>query len=214
MSSPVKLESAVQAMLADIDARAARGGRHLLGFTGPPGAGKSTLVQALHEARPAATCIVAMDGFHLAQRALEQLGRASRKGAPDTCDAPGYVALLARVKAQQPHDATIWAPAFDRGLEEAIAGSVAIEAQVPVVLTEGNYLLLPDEPWHAVAPLLDAAWYVDIDPVLRLQRLHARHVAHGRSGDAASAWIAATDEPNARRIEACRSRATGVIVLG
>jgi pantothenate kinase len=214
MSLPVTLESAVQTLLADIDARTARGGRHLLGFTGPPGAGKSTLVQALHEARPDTTCIVAMDGFHLAQRALDRLGRAARKGAPDTFDALGYVALLERVRAQQPSDAPIWAPAFDRDLEEAIAGSVAIDAKVPVVLTEGNYLLLPDEPWRAVAPLLDVSWYVDVDPALRLRRLHARHLAHGRSDEAASAWIAATDEPNARHIEACRGRASGVILLG
>ncbi len=206
--------AAVRALLADIDARIAQGGRHVLGFVGAPGAGKSTLVQALHDARPAHTCIVPMDGFHLAQRALERLGRAARKGAPDTFDASGYVNLLQRLRTQREGDAPIWAPSFDRTLEEGIAGSVEVNAATPIVLTEGNYLLLDDGPWRDVAASLHACWYVDVDPALRLQRLLARHVAHGRSAAAAAAWVAATDEPNARRVEACKSRATAVVTLG
>lgn len=200
-----------ESLLADIDRRVAAGGRHLLGFVGAPGAGKSTLVQGLHAARPEATCIVPMDGFHLAQAALERLGRAGRKGAPDTFDAAGFVRLLERLRAQRPGEGPVWAPAFDRGLEEAIAGSIEIAGNVPVVLTEGNYLLLDEPPWRDVAALLDACWYVDVDPGLRRERLLARHIAHGRTPEAARAWVEATDEPNARRIEATRSRATGVV---
>ncbi len=204
-------QASFDSLLDDVDRRAAAGGRHVLGFVGAPGSGKSTLVAALHAARPHATCVVPMDGFHLAQAALERLGRAGRKGAPDTFDAAGFVHLLGRIRAQRAGDAPIWAPAFDRHLEEAIAGSIDVSADVPVVLTEGNYLLLDDAPWRDVAARLDACWYVEVDPALRLERLLARHVAHGRTPDAARAWIDATDEPNARRIEASRGRATGVV---
>ena len=200
-------------LLADIDTRISRGGRHVIGFVGAPGAGKSTLVEALHVARPNATCIVPMDGFHLAQSSLERFGRAARKGAPDTFDAEGYVRLLERIRSQRPGDGPIWAPAFDRRLEDAIAASIEISAGTPVVLTEGNYLLLDEQPWRPVRGLLDACWYVDVKPALRLERLIARHVAHGRSPDAARAWVESTDEPNARRIEATRQRATGIVSI-
>lgn len=209
--SPVKIEHpALPPLLAQIDLWVAQGGRRLVGVVGPPGSGKSTLAEALHAARPQTTCVVPMDGFHLAQATLERLGRAARKGAPDTFDGDGYVALLQRIRGQGT-DGTVWAPAFDRHLEEGIAGAIGIAPDVPVVLTEGNYLLLDEPPWHAVAPCLDACWYVEVDPALRLQRLLARHVAHGRNHDEALAWIASTDEPNTRRIEASKPRATALI---
>ena len=77
----------------------------------------------------------------------------------------------------------------------------------PGILTEGNYLLLDEGHWAAVRASLDEVWWVDGDEALRLERLHARHVRFGRTPAQATAWIASTDEPNARRIEATRSRA-------
>ena len=137
-----------------------------------------------------------MDGFHLANVELERLGRASRKGAEDTFDSAGYVALLARLRAQR-HDEMIYAPTFRREIEEPIAGPFRSWPDVPLVITEGNYLLLQQGQWKAVRPLLDEAWYVDVDPKLRLQRLIARHVQFGRDEDTAREWVQRTDEVNA-----------------
>src|SRR3954454_18871641 len=128
-------------------------GRRLLGLTGPAGAGKTTaagaLVSALVEALgPGRAVLVGMDGYHLAQAELERLGRADRKGAPDTFDAAGYVALLRRLRT--PDAGTVYAPEFRRAIEEPIAGAVAVPRDVPLVVTEGNYLLLDTEPWSAV----------------------------------------------------------------
>ena len=186
-------------------ARALGPGRRLLGITGPPGSGKSTLAAALVAALGAHAVAVPMDGFHLAQAELLRLGRQDRKGAPDTFDAAGYAALLRRLR--DPQEALVYAPAFDRDLEEPVAGSVPVPADVPLVVTEGNYLLLEDDGWGAVRPLLDEVWYVDLDDAVRLQRLVARHVRHGRDPDAAAAWASGTDEANARRIAATRGRA-------
>lgn len=200
-------------LAAHVDTLLSRGQRVLLGLAGPPGAGKSTLAEALAAHAGAQATVVPMDGFHLAQVELARLGRTGRKGAPDTFDAAGYLALLARLRAQRPGDAAVYAPAFRRDLEEPVAGAIAVEAAVRLVITEGNYLLLDEAPWAGIAALLDQVWYLDPPPALRLERLLLRHLRFGRSDAEARAWIAATDEPNARRIEATRPRAHRVMRL-
>lgn len=183
------------------------GQRRLLGLVAAPGAGKSTLAQGLAQALEGLAQVVPMDGFHLAQSELEQLQRADRKGAPDTFDSAGYVALLRRLRQPQAGE-TVYAPAFRREIEEPVAGSIAVPATVPLVITEGNYLLLDAPHWREVAALLEEVWYLDVDDGLRRERLLRRHVAHGRSPEAARQWVEHTDEPNARLIEATRVRAT------
>jgi pantothenate kinase len=177
------------------------GGRHLLGLAGEPGAGKTTLAEELVAALDGRAAYVPMDGFHLAQAELVRLGRADRKGAPDTFDVGGYTSLLRRLRTGD--EPVVWAPAFDRRLEEPIAGSIAVPAQIPLVITEGNYLL----HWDAVRSLLDEAWFVELDSEIRLARLEARHRAHGRDAAAAREWARGTDERNAALIRATADRA-------
>lgn len=186
--------------------------RCILGLAGSPGAGKSTVAARLVERLGERAVLVPMDGFHLANSELRRLGRADRKGAYDTFDGAGYVALLERLR--RPADETVvYAPEFRRDLEEAIAGAIAVSPRTPLVVTEGNYLLLDREPWSRVRALLDQAWFIALDPAVRLQRLIARHIEFGRDEPAARAWIDASDEPNARLIEATRERADAVIAL-
>jgi pantothenate kinase len=184
----------------------ASGQRKILGIAAAPGAGKSTLAENLLQALGDQAQIVPMDGFHLANSELQRLGRAGRKGAPDTFDAAGYVNLLRRIRSQQ-HGETVYAPEYRRELEEGIAGAIAIEASTPLIITEGNYLLLEEGAWAAARGVLDEAWFLDLDSTVRQQRLLERHMRFGRSREAALAWIAMTDEPNARRIERTRHRA-------
>ena len=187
----------------------ARSGRALLGLVGPPGSGKSTLAAALQAQFADVAQVVPMDGFHLANVELERLGRRGRKGAPDTFDSAGYVALLRRLLAQ-PDDEIVYAPEFRREIEEPIANAIPVFARTQLVITEGNYLLLEDGPWAQVKGLLDEVWYVDVPDDVRVHRLTKRHEQFGRSADEAAAWVANTDEPNARLIEASRARATFV----
>lgn len=202
----------LDALVARARALALSGGRRLLGVAGAPGAGKSTLVAALLDALGGLAVGVPMDGFHLAQAELERLGRADRKGAPDTFDAAGYVALLRRLHERGPD--AVYAPTFDRSLEEPVAGAVRVEPDVPLVVTEGNYLLLDEAPWAAVRGLLDEAWFVEVPPGLRVPRLVERHVRHGRSPDDARAWVERSDEANARLVAPTRHRADLVVTPG
>lgn len=180
----------------------------MLGITGAPGAGKSTLA-ALLAARLGAT-VVPMDGFHLADAELVRRGLRDRKGAPETFDAEGYAALLARVRGREP---LVLAPSFERGLEQPLAGALPIRGDAAVVVTEGNYLLLEDGAWPRVREQLDTVWHVVTDEALRLERLVARHVAFGKSPAEARAWVERVDQPNAVLIEAAASRADTVLDL-
>ncbi len=206
--SAATLHTALQQRLSALSA----GPRRLLGIVGAPGSGKSTLAALAVGHMGTRAQAVPMDGYHLAQAELERLGIAKRKGAPHTFDAAGYAALLRRLRQQGDGDDVVYAPDFRREIEEPVAGALPIFAQTPLILTEGNYLLLQEGPWTQVAGLLDEVWYLHVDPALRLQRLTRRHEQFGRSPTDTVAWIAANDEPNARVIEASRHRAHRQVV--
>ena len=194
--------------LADLVADLHRRGGRLLGITGAPGAGKSTLA-ALLAGRHGAT-VVPMDGFHLADVELERRGLRERKGAPETFDAEGYAVLLGRVRGRE---ALVMAPTFDRDLEQPVAAAIAIPRTADLVVTEGNYLLLPDDPWPEVRRQLDAVWHVVTDETVRLRRLTARHERFGKTPEQARAWVARVDGPNAERVAAAAGQADLVIDL-
>lgn len=186
--------------------------RVLLGITGAPGAGKTTLAVALVQRLRAdgiGVAHVPMDGFHLADAALVERGILDRKGAIETFDVHGYVALLRRLRAELEHD--VLAPDFERTLEQPIAGAITVRPLDRVVVTEGNYLLDDESAWPEVRAALDETWFIDIADDVRVGRLVRRHVEFGKPEAAATSWVAEVDEANARRIVARRSAADLVI---
>jgi pantothenate kinase len=178
--------------------RLAAGGRRILGITGAPAAGKSTLASRLVAALDGRAVEIGMDGFHYAQRELARLGRAERKGAPDTFDANGYVALLRRLRVAGPD--VVYAPEFRRDLEEPVGSAVPVPSDVPLVVTEGNYLLLADGPWALVRPLLDEVWFLAPPEDERVARLVERHQRFGRTEAQARARAMGSDQANAELV--------------
>ncbi|SMQ75027.1 hypothetical protein SAMN06295943_3427 [Agreia sp. VKM Ac-1783] len=205
--------SSVETQLTALVRELPRGtsGRVIVGISGSPGSGKSTLARALVRAIGPGAVYLPMDGFHLADEQLSREGLLERKGAPDTFDAFGYARLLETVRARPRH--TIYAPDFDRRLEQPLAGARAIEPRDDIIVTEGNYLMLPGEAWSAVRRQLDTAWHVVTDPAVRQRRLLARHETFGKTPDAARQWVRSVDEPNARLIEAREGAADRILDL-
>jgi pantothenate kinase len=212
---PADLERLVQRVRARAAADPDR--RVIIGIAGAPGAGKTTLaedlVAALADGRPAAEAGVAhlpMDGFHLADVQLDALGFRERKGAPETFDAHGYLATLRRLRSGDP--ATVYAPGFERDLEQPVAAALALPPTAQVVVSEGNYLLVEQEPWPRVRALIDEVWFVDITDRERLRRLVERHTRFGKAADAAQSWALGPDQANADLVLATRKRADLVVV--
>lgn len=185
------------------------GRRALLGIAGTPGSGKSTVARLLATALGPRAVVAPMDGYHLANQELARLGRQARKGAPDTFDVDGYRAALLRLRASE--DDTVYLPHFAREIEEPIANAIPVGREVQLVISEGNYLLLPEGPWARIAGLFDDRWYVDVNSATRMTRLVERHQRYGRSFAQAQAWAETVDEPNARLIEHYRERADFVL---
>jgi len=196
-------------LLGRAEALARAGGRRILGIAGAPGAGKSTLAEQIGAALGPRAVTVPMDGYHLAGSELDRLGLTARKGAPETFDGAGFVALLRRLRERRGE--VVYAPEFRRDLEEPIAGAIPVPDDVPLVITEGNYLLLDADPWAAVAPLLDETWFVDPPEDARLAWLTARHVLYGKDPEAAHSWARGPDQANAQLVAATRARADLVL---
>ena len=193
-------------------ARALAAGRRraVLGITGAPAAGKTTLAEELVKALAGERVAhVPMDGFHLADVELVRLGLRDRKGAPETFDALGYAALLRRL--HEDLDDMIYAPGFERTIEQPIAGAIPVPRTARLIVSEGNYLLVEDERWSKVRPLVDEVWYVDLDRPERLRRLVERHMLFGKDEATAIAWATGTDERNAAVIAATKAAADLII---
>ncbi len=191
------------------------GGRAILGIAGSPGAGKSTLAELLvaelaHIHEPAWVAHVPMDGFHLADVQLARLDASGHKGAPDTFDALGYAHLVQRLSAETTSD--VYAPGFDRALDQPVAAAVVVPATARLVVTEGNYLLLETGAWPRARAAMTEVWFVMTDDALRVKRLVDRHVEFGKPREAARAWVEKSDEHNAHLVERTSRRADRIVV--
>lgn len=180
--------------------RAAAAGRFIVAIAGPPGAGKSTLSDALAEAiaeAGARVAVLPMDGFHMDNAILEEKGLLARKGAPETFDFRSFLATLAAVRAD---DGEVLVPVFDRSRELTIASARAIGPEIRIVLVEGNYLLLDEEPWSRLDGIFDYSIFVDPGIEVLEQRLLKRWCDYGHDEAAARRKAFGNDIPNARRV--------------
>ena len=179
-------------------------GRILVALAGPPGSGKSTLATeletALNQEQPEQAMILPMDGFHYDDLYLVPAGLRPRKGAPQTFDVWGFYHILRRLRERQEEFVAV--PVFDRDLEIARAGARLIPAKVPVILVEGNYLLLQQEPWSQLRLLFDVAVLLEVPEAVLGERLTARWQHYELPSEEIAAKVNENDLPNGRYVMA------------
>ncbi len=210
----------VPTLIPQLIERCGAGKRFVLGIAGPPGSGKSTLAAKLFDQieaeRPGISVVVPMDGFHLDNETLDQMGLLPLKGIPASFDAAGFVLLLQSIREAglTAEAESVLAPIFNRGQERSIQNGIEIGPQHQLVLVEGNYLLLDDAPWNKVQALCDEIWYIDVPEDVLIPRLVARHMAGGKSQQAAEEKVASTDLPNGRLVAQSQHRADRILRFG
>lgn len=214
MMDSIKTRETVCALTRDlIDAQAKKQSRFMLGLTGAPAAGKSTiaaqLVEEINKQKPGFAVIVPMDGFHYSNEELARRNLVPLKGIPATFDADSFVGLIARIKTDT--DKSIPCPKFDRSIEASIEGAIEVAPIHKIVIAEGNYLLLDEKPWNELRNLFDEVWFIDTKMEDLLPRLKARHKAGGKAEPEVKAKIESTDLPNALLVTATKPFANRVI---
>jgi pantothenate kinase len=189
------------------------GRRVLVAVVGPPGAGKSTLADALAAAlngiEADSAAVVPMDGFHYDDAVLRARGQLARKGAPVTFDVDGLRHLLRRLAAAD--EAEVAIPVFDRALELSRAAARIVTARARVLIVEGNYLLLRDAPWSGLSGLFDLSVSIDEPRDVLEQRLIARWLGFGLSAESARRRVMENDLPNVDLVNG-RSRPADIVL--
>ena len=191
----------IEIICKQITERAKAGKRMMIGVAGPPAAGKSTLaellVDRLNESADTNAALVPMDGYHLDNEALDALNLRERKGAPQTFDADGFVALVSQISGSS--DAVSYAT-FDRTNDRTVPNSASVAANTDIVVVEGNYLLLNTEPWSQLKALFDLSIFIRPSIKTLEERLIQRWLSYGFEQEAAEKKALSNDIPNARTI--------------
>lgn len=189
--------------------------RRIVAIAGPPASGKSTLaalvVDTFNDEQAGTAALVGMDGFHLDNQLLDARDQRSRKGAPFTFDTGGLTSTLRRLRAND--EASVVLPVYDRALSVARGGAVEVASSVPLVVVEGNYLLLDESPWRGLSSLFDVTAYLEIEERVLEQRLVDRWETHGLTPAQGREKIDGNDLPNARYV-AANSRPAHHVIVG
>jgi pantothenate kinase len=174
--------------------------RYIVAIAGPPASGKTTLAQKLcddinSKVSGSPCVIVPMDGFHLDNETLDQMGIRHVKGAPQTFDAKGFVELIQRIRRD---NNAVAIPEFNRKLDAVVLGDQSITLDHRIIVVEGNYLLLDESPWDQLKAMFDLSVMLASDDKTLEKRLISRWEKYGHSEIEAKVRASSNDIPNAK----------------
>lgn len=189
--------------------------RILVGIAGGPGSGKSTLaadvIGILNDRIDGSAARVPMDGFFMMQAKLEAEELVAHKGAPHTFEGEAFVQLLKTLKITK---GPVSVPGYSRRLEDVVPNAFTIAGNVPILVIEGNYLLLDAPPWDEIEGILDLSFFLRLSPDITRARLLRRHADEGRfTPDWIERHVEQVDMVNYEVVEASSPRADVVIDL-
>ncbi|WP_422047795.1 nucleoside/nucleotide kinase family protein [Shimia sp.] len=196
----------LEVLVAAIGAAPRKGARRVVAVAGAPASGKSTLAEEIAvrlSAAGSAAQVVPMDGFHMDNQDLVDLGLLARKGAPNTFDAEGFVALAGQLS----QGGVLAYPTFDRARDVTIPGGGAVSADCDTVVVEGNYLLFDAPVWRALPGIWDVSVFLSVPEEELRRRLVERWLTHGLSQEQAVQRAEENDLTNARLVRSQRLRA-------
>lgn len=175
--------------------------RIIVYLAAPPGCGKSTLASYLErlsiENGYTPIQALGMDGFHHTNIYLNSHYRkntgellALHKGAPDTFNLESLREHICSIKEGKE---THW-PIYDRKIHDPIENAIKVDSSI--ILIEGNYLLLNDEPWNKLKDYADYTIFITGEPIDLENRLINRKMQSGSSFETALKHYHETDKPN------------------
>jgi pantothenate kinase len=190
----------VAAIIEQIPSELPEDHRFVVAIAGPPAAGKSTLATALVKELGPRAGLLAMDGFHFDNVILDERGHRARKGAPHTFDVASFSNTLRFIRDEPTIE--VAAPVYDRDLGLSRNCASIVRPAHEILVTEGNYLLLDEEPWSELLPLFDLTVWIDVPLTVVEQRIEDRWRTAAMDTEEVRRRTDENDIPNARLVHA------------
>jgi pantothenate kinase len=176
----------------------------------PPGSGKTAfarLLAAVINASAAEELAIAigLDGWHYPNAYLDRhtivregktIPLRSIKGAPETFDAETAYHCLESTR----QGALVRCPVYSRVLHDPLPDQILVGPECHIVIVEGNYLLLDEEPWRKFHALFDLRIFLTARQEIMLGNLRQRHSRGGKSLAEIEDQLARVDLPNTERV--------------
>lgn len=183
-------------------------GRRLIVFlAAPPAVGKTTLSKfleylAVQQEDLTEIQAIGLDGFHYHSDYInthnavvmgKEVPMKKVKGCPETYDTGKLEEKLGRIKEED----ILW-PIYDRNIHDVVEDLEKITKDI--VLIEGNWLLLDEEPWKTLKDTADYTILIRSEEETLKERLIGRKMKGGLTREEAEDWYINSDCVNVRRV--------------